>query len=99
MILGTAAQCSTVFGSSVGEITGANVDSPAVFDIWNDNADWNELMGNDDISILLHLYLLDGDPATLVWQVSITVHNAPNGLGGGNFNWAPSTGVTTFTTY
>jgi hypothetical protein len=91
--------CSKTFSIEDGSVSGASVDSVEVFPIWRDTAEWNELLANNDISVLLVLKSSAGDGSPLMWQTSITVHGIPNGLGGGNFIWIPETGETSFTTY
>jgi hypothetical protein len=80
-------------------IAGASVDSIDVIAFWAGQPEWIELTSNDDISILLVLESSAGANSPLRWQASITVHNATDGLRGGNFNWIPETGESNFTTF
>ncbi len=99
VVLGDIATCNTSPGTSTGDISGANVDSTAVFEIWEGNPDWNELLNNNDASIMLNLYGTDEEPSALIWQASITVDGNPIDLRGGSFKWTLESGETSFTTY
>ncbi|MDP6823946.1 MAG: procyclic acidic repetitive family protein [Dehalococcoidia bacterium] len=79
--------------NTTGDVTAVVEDSSAAFERFEseNNADWQTLLANDDISILFHLKVDLGDtPAdawTHVWSASITVHDEGASPGGGNFAW------------
>ena len=91
--------CDTLRHATEGDISDAHIDSPDVLKIWADNADWNELLRNEKISILMALQPDPLEPEVLMWQCSVTVHNQTDGLRGGNFLWTPSTNAKSHTTY
>lgn len=95
-VRGESVNCSTLFGALVSEITGVTIDSPAVFDTWQGNSEWNELLAKDDISILLQL---QPAPGAFTWSANITVNGATDPPYGGNFTWNIDTGDTVFITY
>lgn len=99
VVLNAAAECNTLFSADAGDIEGADVDSPDVFAVWQDNSDWLELLSNEDLSILLVLQPSAGEGSPLIWQALVTVHGEAKGLRGGNFTWNPSTGETSSNTY
>ncbi|MGA0275271.1 MAG: hypothetical protein ACO3L6_04425 [Dehalococcoidia bacterium] len=99
VVLNAAAECNTLFSADAGDVEDADVDSPEVFTVWQDNSDWLELLSNEDLSILLVLQPSAGQGSPLIWQAIVTVHGEARGLRGGNFTWNPSTGETSFNTY
>jgi len=99
VVLNAAAECNTLFSADAGDVEDADVDSPEVFTVWQDNSDWLELLSNEDLSILLVLQPSAGQGSPLIWQALVTVHGEAKGLRGGNFTWNPSTGETSFNTY
>ncbi len=95
VVQAATADCGPGFGFiDPGDITGADIDSLAVFETWRDNAEWNELLANDDISTLMILEPDAGEGTPLVWRVYITVRGESNGLSGGSFFWTPATNFT-----
>ncbi|MBT3942092.1 MAG: hypothetical protein HOC77_10630 [Chloroflexi bacterium] len=80
-----------------GEVETVSQDSTEALARFNqeNNADWQALMSNDDISILLDLHpdltgavgAEPGTPIARIWSATITVHNATDGPRSGSFHW------------
>ena len=85
-----------MFGAPYAELAGVGIDSPAVFDKWENVSEWSELLVKENISILL---LLQPWPGGLQWTATITVNGAAEPPYGGNFSWNLDTGETGFVTY
>lgn len=79
-------------------VSATDIDSTAMFAIWESNSEWKELLRNENLSVLAHLHT-EGEGTPSIWTASITVHGEASGLRGGNFNWIPESGETNFTTY
>jgi hypothetical protein len=99
LVRNRAAECDTLFSASEGSIESVTSDSTDFLAVWNDDPEWNELIANDNISILMFLNQLSGPNTPITWQAIVTVHSETTGLRGGNFGWTPATGETATSTY
>jgi hypothetical protein len=89
------------YDPGVGNVVGVTVDSTKAFDVWVGNADWDDLMGDDELSILSVLEPGNGefDPSHNFWTTIVTASNRTSGIGGGTFHWNLTTGEMTNTTW
>jgi hypothetical protein len=92
-----------------GEVATVAIDSPEALARFNseNNPDWQTLMENEDLSILLDLHVdlsgafnaEPGTPIARIWSASITVHNETDGIRSGSFYWNLDTDAITWSVF
>lgn len=107
--LGLTSCNSSNFHYGDGEVETVTQDSPDALERFNgeSNSDWQDLMANENISILLDLHVdltgavnaEPGTPIARIWSATITVHNATEGPSSGNFHWNLDTDDVTWSVF
>ena len=89
------------YDPGVGDVVGVTVDSTESFGAWVGNADWDDLMGDENLSILSVLEPGNGefDPSHNFWTTIVSSSSRTSGVGGGTFYWNLTTGEMTNTTW
>jgi|APSaa5957512535_1039671.scaffolds.fasta_scaffold07400_4 hypothetical protein len=89
------------YDPGAGNVVGVTIDSTKAFDVWVGNADWDDLMGDENLNILSVLEPGNGefDPSHKFWTTIVSASSRTSGVGGGTFYWNLTTGEMSNTTW
>jgi hypothetical protein len=101
-VLGQELDCwESAYTPAPGDISGVTIDSTEAFAAYEKTEDWNTIMANENVSLLLVLEPGSGelDPTHTYWSAIASVQGTDSGIGGGSFYWDLDTDTVTHTTW